>query len=138
MSKSYSMAEVAKVKFELPIGAIFSFQQLDGLIEARNIIRQLWKDHKKLWEYLEKIRIYALLIGKEKEWKEWKEKNKFSFVGFEKPEKLFKTFKFRLCAFCNNPFSKGGARRIYCSDTCKAYAYRERQAKKSTIIDKKK
>ena len=137
MEKNYSMTEMAKRKFELPFGAIFSFQQLESLKEVRDVVRRLWKDYKKLWKYVEKVRIYALLIGKEKEWEEWKEANKFSFVGFEKPQELFKTFKFRHCEYCGNPFAKGKAGKMYCSDTCKVYAYRKRQGKKSTTVDKK-
>ena len=131
--KSYSMAEMAERKFELPFGEIFSFQQLYSLKEVRETINQLWRDHRELFNYMEKARMYALLVGKEKLWLEWYEQNKYS-IGFKVLNEFFDKLKYRLCEYCGNPFSEGRADRKFCSDNCRNYAFLRKQREKTTAI----
>lgn len=129
--KSYTMAEMAERKFELPFDEIFSFSQLYDLKKTRGRANELWRDHKELFDYLEKARMYALLVGKEELWTEWWEANKYK-IGFKVLNEFFEKLKYRLCAFCGNPFSHGNIDRIYCSDNCKVYAFNKREKNKIT------
>lgn len=129
--KSYTMQQMAERKFELSFDQIFSFSQLYGLKKTKQRIRELWKDHKQLYDYLEKARIYSLLVGKEELYREWWQDNKYR-IGFPVIDQLFKKLKYRLCAFCHSPFSDGNKNKIYCGNNCKAYAYNQREKNKTT------
>ena len=131
--KSYTMAEMAERKFELPFDEIFSFSQLYDLKKTRGRANELWRDHKELFNYLEKARMYALLVGKEELWTEWWEENKFS-IGFKILNEFFGQLKYRECAYCGNPFSEGRADKSYCSDNCRNYAFLRKQKEKTTAI----
>lgn len=131
--KSYSMEEMAQKKFELVFDQVFSFSQLYDLKKVRRETNTLWKENRELFDYLERARLFSLLIDKEELWKEWWEENKFG-IGYKKIDEFLKKLKYKICAFCGNPFTKGNINRIYCKDTCKQYAYNNRQAKKLTNL----
>lgn len=132
-NKSYTMKEMAERKFELPFGQIFSFQQLDSLKKLKVRVDELWKDHKPVWDFIDKLRMISILYGKEEIFKEWKEKNKFSFVGFQKPNQLWNDLHLRTCIVCGEIYKAKRTDQIYCSRACKQVALRERQEKASNL-----
>lgn len=135
--KSYTMKEMAQRKFELPFDEIFSFQQLYDLKRVKRRIKELWKDHEELFNYLDKARMYALLTQQEQKWTEWWKANKFK-IGYKILNEFFeKKLKYRLCAYCQNPYSEGRADKLYCSDTCRVYACRKGLTKNKQLLNKK-
>lgn len=133
--KSYTMAERARMKMDLTVNQPLSYSQLYDLNKVKKQVKILWQENGELYNYLEKARLYALLVGKQDLWTEWWEANKFS-IGFKKLNEFFEKLKYRLCEYCGNPFSEGRADRIYCSDTCRVYACTKKERKELTAIDK--
>lgn len=133
MEESYSMKEMAARKFELPIGAIFSWDQLNDLKKVKIQVSELWKDHKRLFNFLQTLRIYAPLVGKKDIFDEWWKENRSKTIDPKKLAELFKKLQVRICRYCRNPFSHGRADRIYCSLSCKLHAYQDRREKRENI-----
>lgn len=131
--ESLTMAERASQKMELTINEPLSFSQIYDLKEVKRQVKILWRENKELYDYLDKARMYALLVGKEELWTEWWEENKFS-IGFKKLNEFFGQLKYRECAYCGNPFSEGRADKNYCSDNCRNYAFLRKQKEKTTAI----
>lgn len=107
-------------------GNIVNFQQLYELKKERGILNQLWREHKELYDFTEKARMYALITGKGEAWTKWWEENQLS-IGFPVINKFFKELKFIECDFCGNPFPQGRRDNKYCSHNCRIYASRRKK-----------
>ena len=127
--KSYTMKEMTEKKFDLPFGEIFSFSQIYDLKKVRRHVNSLWKDHRELFDHLERARMFSLLLGKEELWEKFWKKHRYS-IGFKVLNEFFDTLKYRMCKFCDNPYSEGRADKVYCSDLCRHNDYLRRKNKK--------
>ena len=127
--KTMTMAERARMKMELTVNQPISCAQISDLKKVRGQVKTLWNENKEIYEFLDKVRMYSLLLGKEKEYKRWYEKNKYE-VGFKVISVFFEQLKYRLCKYCNNPYSEGRADKLYCSDNCRIYDHRRKEREK--------
>lgn len=132
MNKSYSMKEMAVREFELPFSAIFSFKQLDSLVEVRNTVNQLWRDHKPLWEFIQKLKMYSIETDQYELFEKWERENQTAFLGYKTLNLLRDALKARICEVCHSPFSAVRSDQKYCKDSCKQRAFQRRKRKAMT------
>lgn len=123
--KSMSFAQRTELKMELSVNQPLSFSQIYDLEKVKRQVKILWRENKQLYDYLEKARLYSLLVQKPELWEKWYEKEKYS-IGFPKIDELFKQLSYKLCAFCQNPFSSAHRDRMYCSDRCKLIVWKRK------------
>ena len=127
--QNMTIAERARMKMELTVNQPISCAQIIDLKKVKDQVNTLWQENKETYEFLDKVRMYCLLLGKEKKYQDWYRKNKYE-VGFKVISVFFEQLKYRLCKFCQNPFDKGRAGKLYCSDQCRIYDFRRKQKEK--------
>lgn len=124
--KSMTFAQRAELKMELTVNEPLSFSQICDLKKIKRQVKILWQENRELYDYLEKARMYSLLIEKPEMWEEFWKENQFK-IGFKVINEFFKKLKYRECAFCGNPFPQGRADNIYCSPNCRHNEFLRRQ-----------
>ena len=136
MEEVMTFKQRARKKMDLNVNFPSSYAQIEDVKRLYREIKLLWRDHKDLYNFKEKCRMYALLTSQEEKWNEFWEENKYK-IGFPLLNDFMSSLRIRECEFCGNPFKGGRADQMYCSDTCRVYACRKGLTKNKQLLAKK-
>lgn len=134
---SKSLAEMSKIKLEATKYLISTFQDLADLKELKNWVDEEWKDHKKIWEYAFRLKIYSIETDQRPLFDKWERDNKNSFLGWKSLNELKAKLHIKICVFCGIAFTSPQKNRLYCGNLCKQRAFQEKKRKKELSIDRK-
>ena len=134
---SKTMQEMANIKLEATKYLVSTFEDLKNLKELKKWVGEEWKDHEKLSDYIEKLRIYALECGKPELFEEWEKNNKMSYLGWKSLNELKAKLHIKICAWCGIAFTGIYKNRMYCSKLCKQRAFYQNQRDKAKLLSKK-
>lgn len=134
---SKKMQEMAEIRLTVSKNLISTFRDLADLKKLKDWVDEEWKDHEKLSDYIEKLRIYALECGKPELFEEWKRNNKMSYLGFKSLNELKAKLHIKICVSCGIAFPSVQKNRMYCGNRCKQRAFQQKKRNRAKYLTKK-